>query len=68
MVQSIKLRVLMLGLLPIVVNAIFTPMIIGALVGFREFVKNPVYHVFLYGPYLWSIYDVVFAYLAFVFF
>jgi len=43
-------------------------MIIGALVGFREFVKNPVYHVFLYGPYLWSIYDVVFAYLAFVFF
>ena len=42
-------------------------MIIGALVGFREFAKNNVYHIFLYGPYLWSIYDVVFAYLAFMF-
>jgi len=58
----------MLGFLPIVVNAVFTPMIIGALVGFREFVKNPVYHIFLYGPYLWSIYGVIFAYLAFMFF
>jgi len=50
-----------------VANTILTPVIVVVLIGFEVFITNPMYFIFLYGPYLWSIYDVSFTYLAYVF-
>jgi hypothetical protein len=66
-VSWVRLHVLILGVLPIALNALFTPTAIGAFVGFREFARNPAYYIFLHGPYFWSIYDLFFAYLALMF-
>lgn len=60
-------HVLILSVLPIVLNNVLTPIAIAGFVGFREFVKNPAYYIFLYGPYLWSVYEIFLAYLALVF-
>jgi membrane protease YdiL (CAAX protease family) len=65
--KSICSHVLILSVLPIIFNTILTPAIVIILVGFKEFITNPTYYVFLYGPYLWSIYDVLFTYLTYVF-
>jgi len=67
MPRTMRSHVLVLSIMPIIFNAILTPAIVMILVGFREFAGKPVYYIFLYGPYLWSIYDVAFAYLAYIF-
>lgn len=65
--RMIYSHVLILSVLPIVLNNILTPAVVVVLVGFKEFITNPGYYIFLYGPYLWSVYDVLFAYLAYLF-
>jgi len=60
-------HILIPSILPIVLNGILTSVVVVVLVGFGVFITNSMYYIFLYGPYLWSIYDIFFAYLAYVF-
>jgi membrane protease YdiL (CAAX protease family) len=50
-----------LSILPLVLNALITPIIVISAVSLPEFIRDPVYYIYLYGYFLWPLYHLLLA-------
>jgi membrane protease YdiL (CAAX protease family) len=57
-------HVAIMAVLPLVLNILITPIIIISAVSPTRFLEKPFYHLYAYGPVLWSAYHVFLALLA----
>lgn len=60
-------HVIVISLLSIVLNNFLTSYVIVSLVSLTEFLKDPVYYIYIYGPILWSIYHIFLTVLVWYF-
>jgi membrane protease YdiL (CAAX protease family) len=63
----LRSHVLVLSLLPLILNNLVTPIVVVSAVSLPEFLKNPIYYIYMYGFVLWSVYHVLLAWVVFRF-
>lgn len=60
-------HIMIVSLLPLVLNIFLTPYMIISLLSLDEFLRDPVYYIYNYGPVLWSAYHVLLTMLVWYF-